>query len=95
MNGDLAEMIRHQQLTQPDSIRPIGRYALTLFVQALQYLHGREQQPFAALVIGQGVHALEDVVERVIHGETQVVLLYVVLALGVKIGWLAMSYLCQ
>lgn len=95
MNGDLTEVIGYQQLTQPDSIRPIGRYALTPLMHVLQYLHGRELQPFAALVIGLGVHALEDVVERVLYGETLVVLLYVVLALGVKIGWLAMSYLCQ
>lgn len=91
----LTEVVAGEQLTQFDSIRPVGRYALALFVQALQYLHGREQQPFAALDIGLGVHALKDVVERVLYGETLVVLLYVVLALGVKIGWLAMSYLCQ
>ena len=95
MNGDLTEVTGYQQLTQPDSIRPIGRYALTPLMHVLQYLHGRKLQPFAALDIGLGVHALKDVVERVIHGETLVVLLYIVLALGVKIGWLAMSYLCQ
>ena len=95
MNGDLTEVIGYQQLTQPNSIRPIGRYALTPLMHVLQYLHGRKLQPFAALVIGLSVHALEDVVERVLYSETKVVLLYVVLALGVKIGWFAMSYLCQ
>ena len=95
MYSYLTEAIGHQQLTQLDSIRPVGRYAFILLMHVLQYLHGREQQAVVALRIGLGVHAAEDVVERLLHGISHVVLLNVSLALGVKVGWFAASHFGQ